>query len=63
MVLGKGFSGNSDSKESACNAGDPGSILAMPSSRGSLGWEDAGVDSHRQRSWWTPVNRVTQNLT
>ena len=34
MVLGKGFSGNSDSKESACNAGDPGSILGLGRSPG-----------------------------
>ena len=39
-VYQEGFPGCSDDKESACSAGDPGSILAMSSSKESLDWED-----------------------
>ena len=49
----KGFTGGSDSKESACNAGDPGSILiqedplekAVANTLGSLPGESYGQKS------------------
>ena len=61
------FPGGSDSKESACNAGDPGSILGwedplgkgMATHSSSLAWRipmDRGV-------WWAYVNRLTESQT
>ena len=59
-----GFLGGSDSKESACNAGDPGLIL---------GWEDPlekGMATHisilawesmERRTWWATVHGVPKS--
>ena len=62
-----GFPGSSDGKESACNAGDAGSI---PESGRSLG---AGTGNSLQSSclenpmdrgiWWATVHRVAKSQT
>ena len=57
-----GILGGSGGKESACNVGDPGSIL---------GWEDPlekGMAIHSnilawRISWWTIVSGVTKDWT
>ena len=59
-----GFPGGSDSKESACNAGDPGSIPGLGRSPGE------GNDNPPQYSclgnpmdrgaWWATIDGVTK---
>ena len=62
-----GFPGDSDSKESACNVGDLGSIL---------GWEEPmekGMATHSsilawripmdREAWWATVHGVTKSRT
>ena len=56
-MLLKGFSGSSASKESACNAGDPGSI---PGSRRSPG---EGIGYPLQYSWASLVAQMVKNLS
>ena len=52
MVLSLGFPGSSESKESACNAGNSGLILGLGKSPGE--WQPTPVflpgESHGQRS-------------
>ena len=50
------FSGRSDGKESACNAGDPGSIPGLGRSPGE------GIGSPLQYSWTSPVVQMVKNL-
>ena len=66
-LLGKKFPGGSVGKESACNAGDPGSIpgLGRP-----LGGRDGNplqyfsLENPRDRgSWWAIVHRFTKSQT
>ena len=62
-----GFPGGSDSKESACNAGDPGSIPGLGRSPGE------GNGNPRQYSclenfmdrgaWWATVHGVAKSQT
>ena len=61
----KGFPGGLDSKESACHAGDPGSI---PGLRRSLGEGNGTLlqyssleNPHGQRSWWATVHAVPKS--
>ena len=63
MVLSLGFPGSSESKESACNAGDPGSIPGSGRSiREGNGYPGVPVilpgEFHRQRSLegYSPLN-------
>ena len=51
----KGFSGGSDGKESACNAGDPGSIPGLGSSPGE------GIGYPLQYSWASLVAQMINN--
>ena len=59
-----GFPGGSDGKESACNAGDPGSILGL----GRLPGEGNGYpllyscleNSIDRGAWWVTVHGVTE---
>ena len=48
-----GFAGDSDGKESACNAGDPGSILGLGKIPWRREWQPTPVflpgESHEQR--------------
>ena len=52
-----GFPGSSAGKESACNAGDPGSIPGSGRSAGE------GVDYPFQYSWASLVAQLVKNLT
>ena len=64
---GKPFPGGSDSKESACNGGDPGSI---PRSGRTLKEENdyplqySGLGNPTEReAWWATVHGVTKSWT
>ena len=64
---GLGFPGDSDNKESACNAGDLGSI---PGSRRSPGEGNGNLlqytclESPLDRgAWWATVHKVTKSQT
>ena len=50
------FPGSSAGKESACNAGDPGSIPGLGSSPGE------GIGYLLQYSWAAPVAQMVKNL-
>ena len=56
--------GSSDSKESACNAGDPGSIpgLGRPPGEGnSYPFQSSCMENSMERGdWWATVHRVTK---
>ena len=52
-----GFPGNSAGKESACNAGDPGSIPGLGSSPGD------GIDYPLQDSWASLVAQSVKDLS
>ena len=52
----KGFPENSAGKESACNEGDPGSILGLGRSPGE------GIDYPLQYSWASLVTQTIKNL-
>ena len=61
------FSGGSDNKESACSAGDPGSI---PGSGRSLGEANSNPLQYSclenpmdRRAWWAVVYGVTKSWT
>ena len=63
----QGFSGGSDGKESACNAGDPGLI---PGSGRSLGegngypFQYSCLENSMDRgAWWATVHGVTKSQT
>ena len=51
-----GFPDSSVGKESACNAGDPGSIPGLGSSAGE------GIGYPLQYSWASPVAQLVKNL-
>ena len=51
-----GFPGNSASKESACNAGDPGLIPGLGKSAGE------GIDYPLQYSWASLMTQLVKNL-
>ena len=62
-----GFRGNSDGKESACNAEDPGSI---PGSRRVPGEGNGNAfhysyleNSMRRGAWWAIVHGITESDT
>ena len=67
LLVARGFPGGSDSKESACNAGDWGSI---PGSGRSVG-EGNGYplqysclkNPMDREAWWAIVHGVTNNWT
>ena len=63
----KGFPGGSDSKESICKAGDPGSILGLGRSPGEgngyplqYSFLENPID---RGSWWATVHGVTKSQT
>ena len=63
----KSFSGDSDGKESACNAGDPGSTPGLERSPGE-GNGNLLQYSHLENSmdrgaWWAIVHGVTHGWT
>ena len=55
LILRTGFPGSSAGKESACNAGDPGSILGLERSPGE------GTDYPLQYSWAFLVAQIVKN--
>ena len=55
-LLGIGFPDSSVGKESACNAGDPGSIPGLGRSTGE------GIDYPLQYSWTSLVAQLVKNL-
>ena len=56
ITLQEGFPGSSAGKESACNAGDPGSISGLVRSPGE------GVGYPLQYSWTSLVAQLVKNL-
>ena len=62
----KGFPDSSDSKESARNAGDPGSIPGWGRSPGGGNGKTIQYscleNSMDRRAWWTTVHRVAKSL-
>ena len=63
-LLTVGFPGGSDSKESACNAGDPGSIPGLGRSSGEgnhYPLQYSCLENPMGRgAWWATVHRVTR---
>ena len=61
-----GSPGGSDNKESACNAGDAGSIPGLGESPGEGNGNPlqySCMDNSMDReAWWTTVHGVTKNL-
>ena len=62
-----GFPGGSDSKESACNAGDlgliPGSGRAPGEGNGNL-LQYSCLENYMNRgAWWDTVHGITKSLT
>ena len=62
-----GFPGGSDSKESACNVGDPGSIPGLgrsPSEGDGNPLQYSCLENSMNRgAWWVTVHRVTKSQT
>ena len=62
-----GFPGGSDGKESACNAGDLGSIPGLGTSPGGghgNPLQDSCLENSMDRGvWWATVHGVTENQT
>ena len=62
-----GFPGNSDGKESACNAGDPGSIPGLERSpgerNGNLVQSSCLENSMDRVAWWATVHGVAKSDT
>ena len=64
ILFSHGFPGGSDGKESACKAGDPGSIPGLGRSIGkgmathSSFWLENPMD---REAWWATVHGVTKN--
>ena len=54
-IVNMGFSGGSEGKESACNAGDPGSFPGLGTSRGE------GVGYSLQYSWASLLAQTVKN--
>ena len=67
LVPAKGFAGDSDSKEPACNVGDPGSNPGLGRSLGegnSYPLQYSGLENSMDRgAWQATVHRVTKSLT
>ena len=60
----RGFSGGSDGKDTACNAGDPSSIPGLGRSPGEGNgnpFQYSYLESPMDRgAWWATVHRVTK---
>ena len=60
----KGFLGGSDSKESACNAGDPGSIPGLgrfPGEGNGYPLQYSCLENSMDRgAWWAKVHEVSE---
>ena len=66
-MLTTDFPGGSLGKESACNVGDPGSILGLGRSPGEGNGNPLQnsclENSMNRRAWWAPVHGVTKSQT
>ena len=64
-MIGKGFPDDSDGKESACNAGDPGSIPGLGRSPGegnSNLLQDSCLENPMDRgAWRATVHRISKS--
>ena len=64
MVIDKGFPAGSDSKESACNVGDLGSIPGSGKSSGdgnSKPFQYSCLENSMERgAWWAIVHGITE---
>ena len=64
-LLGEGFPGGSDGKESACNAGDPGSIPGLRRSPGEgngYPLQHSSLENSLDRgAWWATVQGVAES--
>ena len=62
-----GFPGGSDSKEFACNAGDPGSVLGSgryPGKGNGCSLQDSCLENSMDRgAWWATVHGVAKSQT
>ena len=62
-----GFPGSSDGKESACNAGDPGSIPGLERSpgerNGNLVQSSCLENSTDRVAWWVTVHGAAKSQT
>ena len=62
-----GFPGGSDGKESACNAGDPGSVLGLGRSPGEGNGNPLQFSCLENPmdggAWWATVHRVAEGRT
>ena len=62
-----GFPGDSEGKESACNAGYPGSILGsgrVPGEGNSYPFQFSCLENSMDRgAWWATVHGVTKSQT
>jgi len=61
-----GFPGGSDSKESACNAGDLGSIPELgrsPGERNGYSLQYSSLENPMDRAWRVTVNEVARSPT
>ena len=60
-----GFPGGSDGKESACNAGDPGSVPGLARSSGEVNGNPlqySCLENPMDRgAWWATIHGVTKN--
>ena len=67
LYMLEGFPGFSDGKESACNAGDPGSIPGLGRSPGKGNgnpFQYSGLESSMDRgAWWAIVHGVSKSWT
>ena len=62
-----GFPGGSDGKESACNAGDPGSVPGLARSSGEVNGNPlqySCLENPMDRgAWWATIHGVTKSQT
>ena len=67
LLMFRGFSGGSDHKESACNAGDQGSVLESgrsPGERNGNPLQYPCLENSRDREvWWAIVHGVAKSQT
>ena len=65
LKLGMSFPGGSDGKESACNAGDPGSVPGLARSSGEVNGNPlqySCLENPMDRgAWWATIHGVTKN--
>ena len=67
LPVGQSFPGGSDSKESACNAGDPGLIPGLgrsPGEENGHSLQYSSLENSMDRgAWWAKVHGVAKSRT